>query len=122
LKLMEINPKFWASVDVALRAGVNFPYLLCESAKGESLSYSEEYNRSIKFHFPLSRELNHFLERPKAFPRILADCINPRVKSNIWINDLMPNVIEFASNISAIILSRMPKRIRRRIIEIATRQ
>ncbi|MCI0407879.1 MAG: ATP-grasp domain-containing protein, partial [Acidobacteria bacterium] len=28
-KLMEINPKFWGSLDLSIAAGVNFPYLAC---------------------------------------------------------------------------------------------
>ena len=32
-KLMEINPRFWGSVQVAINAGVDFPYLLYQDAR-----------------------------------------------------------------------------------------
>ena len=50
-KLMEINPKFWASVEVASQSGIDFPYLLCQMANGVQLEYSEEYDRNVKFHW-----------------------------------------------------------------------
>ena len=33
--LMEINPRFWGSLQLAVDAGVDFPRLLCEVARGE---------------------------------------------------------------------------------------
>lgn len=31
-KLMEINPKFWGSLDLAIASGIDFPYLLYKMA------------------------------------------------------------------------------------------
>lgn len=36
-KLIEMNPRFWASVTASIFAGVNFPYLTCLTALGEEL-------------------------------------------------------------------------------------
>lgn len=36
-KLIEMNPRFWASVTASIFAGVNFPYLACLTALGEEL-------------------------------------------------------------------------------------
>lgn len=91
LKLMEINPKFWASLEVALRSGVNFPYDVIQIAMGKEVPYSEEYERGLRFHFPLSRELMHIRENPRALPRVILDCLNPRVKSNVWLRDFSPH-------------------------------
>jgi len=41
--LMEINPRLSASIEVAVRAGVDFPYLLYQWARGERLERSEGY-------------------------------------------------------------------------------
>jgi len=91
LKLMEINPKFWASLEVALRAGVNFPYDVIQLAMGKEVPYSEEYERGLRFHFPLSRELMHVRENPRALPRVVLDSLDPRVKSNVWLSDFGPH-------------------------------
>jgi len=102
LRLMEINPKFWASLEVALAAGVNFPLLLCRMAAGEELSYSEEYQRGLRYHWPISRELRHIAGRPRSLPAVIGACLNPRVKSNIWFNDLKPNLIELQVTIGSV--------------------
>jgi len=106
LELMEINPKFWASLDVALQAGVNFPYYLCEMAQGKELDYSEEYDRNLRFHFP-SRELKHIRERPSSISRVILDSLNPKVKSNIWLSDFKPNFIELVFGLASLLPARI---------------
>jgi len=95
LKLMEINPRFWASVEVASRSGIDFPYLLCKIANGVQLEYSEEYDRNVKFHW-LHREIAHAMRKPNAIPRIFADTFDPRVRLDIQSNDFVPHIFIFA--------------------------
>ncbi len=92
-KLMEINPKFWGSLDLALAAGVEFPYYLCQTAQGERLEYSEEYERSLRYHWPLL-EMQHVLMRPASLGAVLTDSLDSRVKSNISWRDFKPNLLE----------------------------
>jgi hypothetical protein len=40
---MEINPRLSASVEVAVRAGVDFPYLLYQWANGDPIDHVEYY-------------------------------------------------------------------------------
>jgi predicted ATP-grasp superfamily ATP-dependent carboligase len=95
--LLEVNPKFWGSLDLALCAGVDFPHYLCQMAAGDSLTYSEEYRRPLRYHWPLSGEIQHLVKRPSAFLAIAADTLNPLVRSNFWLSDFRPNVREFSS-------------------------
>ncbi|MDM7998537.1 MAG: ATP-grasp domain-containing protein [Dehalococcoidia bacterium] len=108
LVLMEINPKFWASLEVALRAGVNFPYDLIQVAMGKDLTYSEEYERGLRFQFPAPRELWHLKENPKALPRVVLDFLDPRVKSNVWLSDFGPHAFLLSRAASALLRSRVP--------------
>ena len=41
--LMEINPRLSASIEVAVRAGVDFPYLLYQWASGDKIDYVKSY-------------------------------------------------------------------------------
>lgn len=93
-KLLEVNPKFWGSLDLALAAKAEFPYDLCQMAKGVRLDYTEEYDRNLRYHWPLSGEIHHLVRRPGALASVLGDCINPRVKSNMWAADPRPNLAE----------------------------
>lgn len=92
LYLMEINPKFWGSLDIALASGVDFPGLDVRVALGEEVPYSEDYRRDLKFHWPLDGEISHFQKNPKALFPIIRDCLDPRVKSNLSLRDPLPAI------------------------------
>jgi predicted ATP-grasp superfamily ATP-dependent carboligase len=96
-KLLEINPKFWGSLDLALAAGADFPGDLCRMATGVELAYSEEYQRKLRYHWLLFGDLQHALSNPVSIGSVLADCFNPRVKSKLWLSDLGPNFAEMRS-------------------------
>jgi predicted ATP-grasp superfamily ATP-dependent carboligase len=98
--LMEINAKFWASVEVALRAGCNFPYYLCQISNGSQLPYSEDYSKNLRFHF-LNRDIGASRHQYSALPRIICDSLNPKIKSDFWFSDLRPNLVESFSTLIA---------------------
>ncbi len=41
--LMEVNPRLWASTELAVRSGVDFPYLLYQWASGEKIDMVKSY-------------------------------------------------------------------------------
>jgi len=98
-KLMEINPKFWGSLDLALAAGANFPGDLCQMALGRELPYSDQYTLGLRYHWPLSGhgDLYHLWTRPRSLFAVALDCLDPKVKSNVWFGDLRPNILEAAT-------------------------
>jgi len=107
--LMEINPKFWGSTDLALEAGVNFPKALIDILNGKEISYSEKYSYPFKFHWSLHGDIIHGLENKKNFFIIIKDCLNPKVKSNIWLSDFNPTFkmfVTFVKNLVKLIIRR----------------
>jgi predicted ATP-grasp superfamily ATP-dependent carboligase len=50
-RLMEVNPRFWGSLPLATRAGVNFPRLLCRLAMGEEVGEAPRYEAGVKLRF-----------------------------------------------------------------------
>jgi len=61
-KLMEINGRFWGSLQLAVTAGVDFPYLLYAYAMGLELPPQEDYNLGVKSRWELG-DLDHLLIR-----------------------------------------------------------
>jgi biotin carboxylase len=59
-KLMEINPRFWNSVQLAVFAGVDFPWLLYRMAMGEELAPVREYEVGVRCKWLLPGDLLHF--------------------------------------------------------------
>lgn len=92
LYLLEINPKFWGSLDLAIASGVDFPVLDVRMAIGKEISYSDIYKVGLKFHWPLDGEISHIKKNPKAIFSVLVDSIDPHVKSNLSLVDPLPAV------------------------------
>lgn len=106
-KLMEINPKFWGSLDLAIAAGVDFPWLAVRVANGETFD-PPPYRTGLRFQWLFS-DLVHVAARPSAAGRFLRDLVSPSVASDWWWSDPRPNAYE--GWLTAIAVAR---RIRRR--------
>lgn len=65
-KLMEINPRFWGSVELANAAGVNFPFLLVEMARGRTVE-QPVYCVGVRSRWLVPGDIAHFLSNPHRF-------------------------------------------------------
>lgn len=63
-KLMEINPRFWGSLALAVAAGVNFPYLLYKMACGKKFKPIENYKIGQRCRWLLPGDILHFIHNP----------------------------------------------------------
>lgn len=75
LKLMEINPRFWGSLALAIASGVNFPYLLYKMSKGVNFKPVENYEIGVKCRWLLPGDLLHFIYNPDRV-RLLPEFFN----------------------------------------------
>ena len=66
-KLMELNPRFWGSLALAIHAGVDFPYLLYKMAMGEDFEPVLEYKTGVRCRWLLPGDILHFLTNPRRF-------------------------------------------------------
>ncbi len=64
-KLMEVNPRFWGSLSLAVEAGVNFPYLLYLMSRGENFRPVEHYQTGKRCRWMLPGDILHFIHNPK---------------------------------------------------------
>jgi len=55
-KLMEINPKFWGSLELSYKAGINFPYLVYLSALGKEVPITS-YENDIYFRWTFPHDV-----------------------------------------------------------------
>lgn len=47
-KILEINPRFWGSLELGVRAGVNFPVLYAQAARGEMVQPVHRYSLATR--------------------------------------------------------------------------
>ena len=66
-KLMEINPRFWGSLELANAAGTNFPYLLYQMAMGDEVKPQFDYPAGIRCRWLVPGDILHFLSNPDRF-------------------------------------------------------
>ncbi|MBI2919587.1 MAG: ATP-grasp domain-containing protein [Planctomycetes bacterium] len=62
--LMEINPRFWGSLALAVEAGVNFPVLLARWARGEEFAPVTDWRTGVRARVFFPGEVMHFLRNP----------------------------------------------------------
>ena len=66
-KLMEVNPRFWGSLQLAIVSEVDFPYLMLKMARGESFVPVLRYPVGRRCRWLLFGDILHFLTNPNRF-------------------------------------------------------
>src|SRR5258705_143400 len=94
--LIELNVKFWASTDVALAVGVDFPGDLVALLEGRALAAKAEPGKKVRFSWPLGGDLWHGLFRPASLPAVLLDTFSPGVAHSFRLADPVPHLYELA--------------------------
>lgn len=56
LMLLEVNPRFWMPLHLAIRSGVDFPYLVYQLSKCEKIKQKSDYNAGIRYRWLLPNE------------------------------------------------------------------
>ena len=80
--LIEINGKFWGSLELALSAVVNFGADLIRLFRGEKLSYSEDYDRNHEFYWPLDDDVLNLWETGSL--QNVSDYWKPNAHTNLF--------------------------------------
>jgi predicted ATP-grasp superfamily ATP-dependent carboligase len=66
-KLMEINPRFWGSLELANASGVNFPWLLYQTAMGAPPEPHFDYSAGVRCRWLVPGDVLHFLSNSSRF-------------------------------------------------------
>lgn len=108
LYFMEVNPKFWGSLDLSIQSGVDFPNRLADlfinkAPQEASADNGNTYRTGVRYSWPLDGDLQHAVEKPLAALAVISDVINPFVKSNLSVFDPLPlgfNVLRFLKSVA----------------------
>ena len=96
--LLEVNPKFWGSLDLAITAGVDFPFdLYCMLSNQKITAVPGDYRRDIIFRW-ISMDLSYSVSARKLL-RFLKDFFNKKIFSDWDWNDPIPFIALFLSRI-----------------------
>jgi predicted ATP-grasp superfamily ATP-dependent carboligase len=93
-KLMEINPKFWGSLDLATASGVDFPYLAAKMALEGDIEPLFAYKTGVRFRWLFPDDTMHLLSNPGCLGTFLRDFFDKDTRTNIWPGDILPNLLQ----------------------------
>jgi len=93
-KLIEVNPKFWGSLDLAIASGVDFPYLAVRMAMEGDIDPVTEYKTGVRFQWIFPDDFLHLVNYPDSASRIINDLLDKRVVKNCQKDDLLPSVYQ----------------------------
>lgn len=106
LKLIEVNPRFWAYMDLSTACGIDFPYLFYKVALGENVTPIKKYKIGVKFVNPiadpvimlkiLAKSKNKF----KTFKDLLMSYRGEKTYSSFSFDDPFPLFCEIMWNLS----------------------
>lgn len=85
-KVIEINPKFWGSLELALAAGADFASDYVKLATGQPLNFADTYVPT-RFQWLLDGDILHALKRKEARSAFFKDLLNPKVHKDIRWDD-----------------------------------
>ena len=90
LFLMEINPKFWGSLDLGVAAGFNpADIYLSLIQKSKHYSGSLEVQKTVKFQWPWHGDFSQ-IRSLRVFLAVVGDLLNPSVRKNLNLLDPAP--------------------------------
>lgn len=81
-KLLEVNPRFWGSLQLAIESGVDFPYLLYRMAMEGDIHPVKDYRPGIKCRWLIPGDILHFVKNPERF-KLKPSFFNFRIKDDI---------------------------------------
>lgn len=91
-KLMEINPRFWGSMPLAVQAGADFPRILYRVAAGEDVPLQTAYREGVRMRYLFQDLLSArgYLKRLPAQARgrflrgFIGNLLDPRVRDGVF--------------------------------------
>ncbi|MGR3309450.1 MAG: carboxylate--amine ligase, partial [Candidatus Brocadiales bacterium] len=66
-KLLEVNPRFWGSLQLAIESGVDFPFLLYKLAMDGDVEPVLDYTAGVRCRWLIPGDLLHFIKNPERF-------------------------------------------------------
>jgi predicted ATP-grasp superfamily ATP-dependent carboligase len=63
-RLLEINPRFWMTLNLSIKSGVDFPYILYMLAISETVEPIESYKVGLKYRWVLPNEILWLMQTP----------------------------------------------------------
>lgn len=96
-KLLEVNPRFWGSLQLAIESGIDFPFLLFKLAMEDDIEPVMDYNVGVRCRWLIPGDLLHFIKNPERL-RLKPKFFDFKIKDDIIsLSDPMPIIGRLSS-------------------------
>jgi predicted ATP-grasp superfamily ATP-dependent carboligase len=85
--LMEINPKLWGSLDLAIAAGCNFPVWIVRALVDGSSPKNGTYAEGLTYQWTMPHGLKSFLNYPELRSQLLRNVLAREVRTDLCLSD-----------------------------------
>jgi len=105
-KLIEINPKLWGTLDLSIKAGINFAVKTLEIAINGDTREQYEYTVGLKYKFIFPLEIyTIYQDKGNRLKRIkkLLEIFDKNTFTEFDINDLKPNIYNILSTFNTVL-------------------
>jgi predicted ATP-grasp superfamily ATP-dependent carboligase len=110
-KLIEVNPRFWGTLDLAIQAGVNFPLLACRMAIDGDVEPVSLYRIGLKYRWPIPFGARLVWRGPDRWAAA-AHFFLPRsdAASDLRFSDPLPNLASWLGDLGASSARWLPRK------------
>jgi len=103
LYLMEINPKLWGSLDLAIQSGCDFPRWIADAiAKGER-PHNPAFKANVTYQAVIPNALKCFLKYPEFRMQFLRNITSRNVRTDVRVNDPLPALAGLLSMAASVV-------------------
>jgi predicted ATP-grasp superfamily ATP-dependent carboligase len=100
-RLMEVNPKFWGTLELSIAAGMNFPHMLYKMTMDGDIESSFDYERNLQIWWSFAHLSQIFFACIKNRSKVFAamrDKDRRRI-SDLSLNDLIPHFFQISEGV-----------------------
>ena len=96
--LIEVNPKFWGSLELGISSGVDFPLYLYQQLSGYPITAQPGQYRQDHILRWLTMDLAHSVQAHRV-PSFLGDFLNRNIQDDFHWSDPVPSIVMFIQGI-----------------------
>jgi len=102
---MEVNPRFWGSLNQAIQSGVDFPYLVYKLANNEKFNSVKKYKEGLKTRYYMNDLRVLFSKYSKKYEKSIYDWFLRKniVDDVLSFDDPIPGLMFFYSGLIQIL-------------------
>lgn len=111
-KLIEMNPKFWGSLILSIKCGINFPLYAVKMALGEDFEPVLNYRQNLICHWPFPGEISLVAGFPLELFKILRIILSNKNTISLSFSDPIPSMFEIFIGIGSVLKRAWQGRLR----------